>query len=131
MNRYIVADGPGSTGNEAELHAGCEAVDYPASGAHTHMGARGWWLFASEATMPGSEHPEDEFEPSVSPRIYGKSIPVGEHKQLRDAIDRAVQASEVTWVRDASGKPVAAIVPLSVAQAGLKPAGGGESTVLS
>lgn len=61
----------------------------------------------------------DEFEPSITPRIYAASITVPEHKELRDAIDLAQVTGQVTWIRNTAGAPIAAIVPRGMAELGL------------
>lgn len=50
---------------------------------------------------------------TVQPRIYARSISVPEHKDLRDAIDRALVAGETTWVLNTAGAVIAMIAPAS------------------
>lgn len=50
------------------------------------------------------------------PAIY----PAPEHRDLRDAADAANVQGTVTWIENTAGVPVAAIVPVDVAKAGLK-----------
>ena len=61
-----------------------------------------------------------DFEPSVQMRIYAPSIHVPEHKELRDAIDRAQVTGETTWILNSAGAPVAAVVPRGIAELGLQ-----------
>jgi hypothetical protein len=64
------------------------------------------------------------YEPSVTPRIYAKSIGSDtggrEHKALRDAIDGANVSGTITWIKNTAGAPVAAIVPVDIAEGGLR-----------
>lgn len=52
-------------------------------------------------------------EYTIQPRIYAGSISVSEHREFRDAIQRALVSGETTWILNSVDAVVAAIVPAS------------------
>lgn len=50
--------------------------------------------------------------------IYAPSIEVPEYRKLRDAIDAALVSGDITMIVNTAGAPIAAIVPVGIAEAG-------------
>lgn len=67
--------------------------------------------------MNGCSERKLKMEP-IKMSIYAPSIEVPEHRKLRDAIDAALVSGDITMIVNTAGAPIAAIVPVGIAEVG-------------
>ena len=85
--------------------------------AHLSLRDLQWGSKLALEQMHRGAHPEAaQFEPSVTVKIYPASITIPEFRKLRDAASQASRDGQITWIKAASGMPIAAIVPVKDAR---------------